>query len=186
MPLLRDLYWIETVVTNIMESLGAIVSRPFRDTTFEYWLLEREGQNKTFFFSLLLGSIVWFILLDCSIRRQSKLIALEPSPRMAEVDVDPTATQTVQPPAPSFHNEVVPTPPTSKNPFLKKLAPPGHRPTNAHLNISPFHLARNLGKPPVLNASNPFATPPQGRNSGVFDANRVPFRFGPSPEVGDE
>jgi hypothetical protein len=30
---------------------------------------------------------------------------------------------------------------------MQKLAPSGHRPTNAHLDISPFHFARDFADP---------------------------------------
>jgi hypothetical protein len=187
MPLHSDFYWIETAVNDVMGYMGAIISCRFRDTLFEYWLLEREGQNRTFFFVLLLGSLIWFTLLDCSIRRRSKLVALEAASRVVEADADLTAIETVQASAPSQNDDIAATPATGETPLMMKLAPPGHRPINAHLNMSPFHLARNLSKPPVLSASNPFLVHPQGRNSsGFFDPNVAPSRFGDSSEAREE
>jgi hypothetical protein len=88
--------------------------------------------------------------------------------------------------------------------FMKNLAPSGHRPTNAKLDISPFHLARRCASPtkssfgePLPNSdveghasTNPFvdkkSTPghkdspitlsPQGRNfSGLAKAAPVSY-----------
>jgi hypothetical protein len=187
MPLTLEYHWIEVVMHNAMERAGAILCRPIRDTPFEYWLLDREGQVDTFFFSLIIGSLILLSFLEYSVRRSSKLVALAALSGVAEADVDPVAIKTVQVPAPSQQDQGVPIASTGDTPFMTKLAQSGHRPTNAHLNISPSHLARNLGKPPVLSASNPLASHPQGRNfSGLFEPNSTPLRFGGSPDVGDK
>jgi hypothetical protein len=39
--------------------------------------------------------------------------------------------------------------------IMKNLAPPGHRPTNAKLDISPFHLARGLASPTKSSSDQP-------------------------------
>lgn len=190
MPRYREFYWIETVVHNALEQLVAIISRPIRSTPFEYWLLERDGQIGTFFFSLILGSFIWLICLDYAVRRSSRLVALAASAHGAEAQIDAVASEMVHTPASAQHDNAVPTPSTGDTPFMKKLAPPGHRPTNARLDISPFHLARNLGRPPIFSTSTSSSPPPppQGRDfdsSGLIKATAPPMDRDCSPGVGD-
>ena len=72
----RESIWIETVIADAFDKLGLIVSRLIRNTSFEYWLLDREGQIGTFFFTLVVGSLIWLIFLEYSLRESSRVAAL--------------------------------------------------------------------------------------------------------------
>lgn len=144
MPRHRESIWIETVIADAFDKLGLIASRLIHNTPFEYWLLNREGQIGTFFLTLIVGSLIWLIFLDYSLRKSSKAAAIEASAREAEAkvntedDIWPLYDRTFSPSS------------TGDTPIMKRLAPRGHEPTNAQVNISPFHLSRNLADPPTL------------------------------------
>lgn len=140
----RESIWIETVIADAFDKLGLIVSRLIRNTSFEYWLLDREGQIGTFFFTLVVGSLIWLIFLEYSLRESSRVAALEASAREAEAKVD-TEDDIWSP-----DDKTSSPSSTGDTPVMKKLAPRGHQPTNAQLNMSPFHLTRNLADPAPL------------------------------------
>jgi hypothetical protein len=145
MPRHRESIWIETVIAEAFEKLGTIAARRIRNTPFEYWLLDREGQIGIFFFTLIAGSLIWLMFLEYSLRNSSKLAALAASARRAEADAEVDTEEDIS------HDSATSSPSsTGDTPIMKKLAPQGHLPTNAQLNISPFHLSRNLADPPTL------------------------------------
>ncbi|KAH6013299.1 hypothetical protein HBI84_015250 [Parastagonospora nodorum] len=198
MPRHRESIWIETVIAEAFDKLGTIASRPIRNTPFEHWLLDREGQIGTFFFTPIAGSLVWLIFLEYSLRNSSKLAALAASARRAEADAEVDTDDHIA------HDDNTSSPSsTGDMPIMKKLAPPGHLPTNAQLNISPFQLSRNLADPPTLAyptlpkfnetpedydfcANDDEASPssqPQGRNFTRI-ATEAPTSFGSLRERG--
>jgi hypothetical protein len=134
----------------MLTQIDAFVIDSVHGTPFEYWLLEREGQATAAFLTVMLCSLFWLIVLEYSSRR-SKRMAPEPS---SAADVE-------------LHD-----PPADEMSIMKRLAPAGHRPTNAQLNTSPFHLARGFAKRKSIATSSLFASPVRDNNnpSGVAAA----------------
>jgi hypothetical protein len=184
LPHYREPLWIELIIDDMLRKIAAFVKSLVRGTRSEYWLLEREGQAAATFFTLMLCSLVWLIALEYSTHRSKRIAPMPPS----AADVEPADS------------------PAHETPIMKKLAPPGHRPTNAKLNISPFHLARGFAEAPFTSfqkANNrpdlvaagsadrefrtghdelPITLPLQGRNfetlqkQGLLDKNEPPMK----------
>jgi hypothetical protein len=150
----------ELIVDDMFKQLDAFVTDLVHGTPFEYWLLKRESQIVTFLLTLILCCLIWLIVLVYSSHRLSKRVAAKTySP--ANVDIDDQ--------------------PVNDAPIMKKLAPPGHRPTNAKLNMPPCHVARGFAEPTSLSPPDrpsPVANLPQNRTpSGEVAAGMVDREF---------
>ncbi|CAO2648249.1 Nn.00g075160.m01.CDS01 [Neocucurbitaria sp. VM-36] len=180
MPKNRKPLWLEVTFNNYLKSITEHLSQQVRDTPLEYWLLHPEGQVGTLFMTVILVAISWMIMLEYSSRAAHRVAS-------------PTATHAkhakVQDPKHIQKHSRPKTPPVDYDnfspgatPFMRRLAPPGHRPTNAHLVVSPYHIARPLGTPNRSNRvtnlgfQTPSSRPTRSRNfSGLAEAAPVSY-----------
>jgi hypothetical protein len=129
-----------------------------KDTPLSYWLLEPDGQDATVFLTVILCCLIWYIFLDLSYRR---------SPTRASSESDSPSTPMLVK-------------------IMKNLAPPGHRPTNAQLDISPFHIKKSFATSTDL--SNPYPTlpisdiPVDGHPSTLMAHDLAEKEFTPAPK----
>jgi hypothetical protein len=129
-----------------------------KDTPLSYWLLEPDGQDATVFLTVIFCCLIWYIFLDLSYRRY-------PARASSESD-SPSTPMPVK--------------------IMKNLAPPGHRPINAQLEISPFHIKKSFAISTDL--SNPYPTlpisdiPVDGHPSTLMAHDLAEKKFTPAPK----
>jgi hypothetical protein len=129
-----------------------------KDRPLSYWLLEPDGQEATVFLTVILCCLIWYIFLDLSYRRS-------PARALPESD-SPSTPMTVK--------------------IMKNLAPPGHRPTNAQLDISPFQIKKSFATSTDL--SNPYPMlaisdiPVDGHPSTLRAHDLAEKEFTPAPK----
>ena len=131
----------------------------FRNTPLAYWLLDPTGQIGTMYVTTILIVLVWLFYLHFS-TESLKATAAEIARAKVEArvnhvlhdeDLDPQ--RPLFSPIRLFSNGSSPLPssryvestPEEKTPIMRKLAPEGHRPTNAQLEVSPFRVAQPFG-----------------------------------------
>jgi hypothetical protein len=159
MALHRASTQLETFVTNTMNYITATMN----NTVFEYWLLDRQGQVKTAFFTFLIGIVSWLLLLEYSSRAAKKdagsevflrnpALEMEEVPSISSDDIDTDTDYTAIS-------------------IMSSLAPSGHRTTNANLNTS---VARPLNDRKFVTLSGAQVPLPRG------------LRRTPAPEVAAE
>ncbi|KNG51176.1 hypothetical protein DDE82_005889 [Stemphylium lycopersici] len=115
-------------------------------------------------------------------RTQAQVEMRAPAPFMGTVDEDSddeniTPWPDDLPSSPSEMSLILDSdvlkPPREETPIMRQLAPPGHRPTNAQLEGSPFRVAQRLGHRPGQPATPGFQTP-SGPNSSLSQAFPTP------------
>ncbi|KAI8943665.1 hypothetical protein NX059_001649 [Plenodomus lindquistii] len=126
MPVYRDPIWIEILFDNFLTWLTELFSALFRGTVFEWWLLDPQGQAYTHLFTIILAIAIWYFALDGTLWHTLRTLRVKPA------DVD-----TVDQAADNLDS-------MGKTPIMRKLAPPGHQPTNANLNLSPSRKRNRL------------------------------------------
>jgi hypothetical protein len=165
MPRHREPIFLETVIDNTLQRINVALTGPIRNTALEYWLLDPRGQAETIFMTLLFSTLAWFIILEHSARAKNRVKAT----KSAGLDAAPTLAEQSPAPETNVRQPInnAPRNPGSETPVMKKLAPAGHRPTNAHLGVSPFHvrnpLAARAGEVAKPGYQTPFATYALGR-----------------------
>jgi hypothetical protein len=147
MPVHREPLQIELIIDNFFNKLASRFYNTFQGTALEYWLLDRDGSVYTFF---ILVALIWIIAFAWNIRSTKRVApqkdifyratekVAKPTPRSPSSSRVPRFNTT-----PPFAKEESTTSSTSSSeqdyatattsPFMKKLAPLGHRPTNANL-----------------------------------------------------
>jgi hypothetical protein len=137
MPRHRSPTSLETAMDNTLQRINLAVTGPIRNTALEYWLLEPRGQAETIFLLLLFSTLAWFIMLEYAARAKKD-----------NADLDPPLTLAGQSPTPEGDGckpiDIARRNTGSETPVMKNLAPAGHRPTNAQLGVSPFHVRNPL------------------------------------------
>lgn len=112
-------------------------------TFLDYWLLDREGQVQTMFFTLVIGIVIWLAVLEYSTRATkkatlatkkpaaSKTIFREPAPEMIQVASASNRENPIYISSDEDEDEGDDT--DTGVEIMRELAPPGHQPTNANL-----------------------------------------------------
>ncbi|CAE7195791.1 hypothetical protein P3342_009961 [Pyrenophora teres f. teres] len=126
-PLHREATPLELYIGNTLNELAGFFYNVFHGTTFEYWLLDPKGQQNFIVITSALFLILWLVYIQYSIRSM-----LAPSNASRTSSFSP-----MKGPETLLYKPLLPT--------MRQLAPPGHRPTNANLNIPPFYVAQPLG-----------------------------------------
>ncbi|KAI4946619.1 hypothetical protein J4E91_007308 [Alternaria rosae] len=135
---------VERFVQDTMDSFKGFFAHLFHGTFLEYWLLDPNGQAYTLFLSMMLGVSMWLLILN---QNSKSVVSSKPKQNWRESE----ATDAMDIDGEEYHgNEHQPsTPgpsyfPREETPIMRKLAPPGHRPVNAHIEGSPFRTLRYL------------------------------------------
>ncbi|KAL7777227.1 hypothetical protein CFE70_007650 [Pyrenophora teres f. teres 0-1] len=118
-PLHREATPLELYIGNTLNELAGFFYNVFHGTTFEYWLLDPKGQQNFIVITSALFLILWLVYIQYSIRSM-----LAPSNASRTSSFSP-----MKGPETLLYKPLLPT--------MRQLAPPGHRPTNANLNIPP-------------------------------------------------
>jgi len=136
---------LERFVQDAIDSSKGFFAHLFRGSCLEYWVLDPNGQAYTLFLATLLGASIWLFILN----QNSEATAASKSEQnwseseAAEaMDIDGEGYQGDE------HEPSTPRASTysgDKTPIMRKLAPPHHRPVNAHLDGSPFRVKQPLG-----------------------------------------
>lgn len=170
---------LELYIDDMLTSLNNLLSNLSRDTPFEYWLLNPTGQINTVLMTAALGILIWLLYIEYSIRNLM-LTAASNAPAVFPEEEDifdddgsiverpssPPCASSSPPPERhiTFKRSETPSP-EPLLPTMRQLAPPGHRPTNAQLNITPFRVAQPLG-PRTGRVTNPGYQTPFKHKSG--------------------
>jgi len=169
---------LERFVQDTIDSSKGFFAYLFRGSCLEYWMLDPNGQAYTLFLMTLLGVSTWLLILNQNSRTAvaSKPEQNWPESEVAEemdIDGDEYHGDEHQPsnPRPLSY-------PREEPPIMRRLAPPSHRPVNAHIEGSPFRVKQPLGPRvgqsvsdhPVPSPLNPrvskaFSTRPLQRNN---------------------
>jgi hypothetical protein len=146
-------------VEDTAKQVSAYISGCIRCTPLEYWLLKRQGQACTFFITMMLCALVWLAVIhftsDHSPRHAESAPVQETKEELEPKDINREDRTPI-----SAKEEGESTTGTGNTAFIRMLAPPDHRPTNAQLNIPPFSTAQGLFKrtsDPVPDPIPPFA-----------------------------
>jgi len=176
MPRHRSPTSLETAIDNTLQRINVALTGPIRNTALEYWLLDPRGQAETIFVLLLCSTLAWFIMLEHFARAKNR----GKDARTAGLDAAPTLAG--QSPTPEGDGckpiDIARRNTGRETPVMKNLAPAGHRPTNAQLGVSPFHvrnpLAARAGEVAKPGHRSPFAGYGLGRGGagGVGDGAR--------------
>ncbi|KAI2485041.1 hypothetical protein Ptr902_03981 [Pyrenophora tritici-repentis] len=124
---------LEVYVGTTLNELADRFYDVFHGTLFEYWFLDPKGQHNLIVIASMLFIVLWFVCIQYSIRSTlaSSNVSRPSSPRAPfSPPMERPETHPYQP--------LLPT--------MRQLAPPGHRPTNAQLNVPPFHVAPPMGR----------------------------------------
>ena len=129
----RDPNKLEAFVNNTLTHMANV----FRDTVLEYWLLDHQGQVKTFFAVFVVGIAGWLAVLEYESRAVKKAASKEAVRFTQDSDpkwpvlpsLPPSPQSSISSDESESHRQD-----HNVNSFMSKLAPPGHRPTNATLN----------------------------------------------------
>jgi hypothetical protein len=140
-----DLLQIWRSVEDTAKQVSAYISGCIRCTSFEYWLLKRQGQASTFFITMMLCALIWLVVNHFTSHRSPR--RAEPAPFVQEnkEELDPKDINEDRTPI-SAEEEGKSTTGAGDTAFIRMLAPPDHRPTNAQLNIPPFRTAQGSFK----------------------------------------
>jgi hypothetical protein len=145
-------------VENTAKQVSAYISGCIRCTPLEYWFLKRQGQACTFFITMMLCALVWLAVIhftsDHSPRRAELAPVQETKEELDPKDINEDRTLI------SVKEEGESTTVAGNTAFIRMLAPPDHRPTNAQLNILPYRTAQGLFQRthgPVPDPIPPFA-----------------------------
>lgn len=135
---------VERFVQDTMDSFKGFFAHLFHGTFLEWWLLDPNGQAYTLFLSMILGVSTWLLILN---QNPKSVVASKPKQNWRESE----ATEAMYIDSEEYHgNEHQPsTPglsyfPGEETPIMRKLAPPGYRPVNAHIESSPFRVKQPL------------------------------------------
>ncbi|KAI4643438.1 uncharacterized protein J4E78_009907 [Alternaria triticimaculans] len=136
---------LERFVQDTIDSFKGSFAFLFRGSCLEYWMLDPNGQAYTLFLVTLLGVSTWLLILN----RNSKTGVASKSEQnwsesemAGEMDIDGEEYHSDE------HRPFTPRPssyPREETPIMRKLAPPHHRPVNAHIEGSPFRVKQSLG-----------------------------------------
>jgi len=166
----------ERFVQDIIDSSKDFFAYLFRGSCLEYWLLDPNGQAYTLFLMMLLGVSTWLLILN---HNSKTFVALKPeqdwpeSQVAEEMDIDGEEYQGDE------HQPSTPRPssyPREVTPIMRKLAPPGHHPVNAHIEGSPFRVKQPLG-PRIgqfVSSDHPAPSPLNPRVSKAFSTRHLP------------
>ncbi|KAI4958730.1 hypothetical protein J4E86_004335 [Alternaria arbusti] len=136
---------LERFVQDTIDSSKGFFAYLFRGSCLEYWMLDPNGQTYTLFLMTLLGVSTWLLVLN---HNSKTVVASEteqdwPESEVAvEMDIDGGECQGDE------HQPSTPRPlsfPREDTPIMRKLAPPGYHPVNAHIEGSPFRVKQPLG-----------------------------------------
>ena len=136
---------LERFVQDIIDSSKGFFAYLFRGGCLEYWMLDPNGQAYTLFLMTLLGVSTWLLILNHS---SKTFVASEPeqdwpeSEVAGEMDIDGEEYHSDE------HRPFTPRPssyPREETPIMRKLAPPGYHPINAHIEGSHFRVKQPLG-----------------------------------------
>jgi len=170
LPVRREATALELYIFSTINWLVGLFDGVFRDTPFEYWLLDPRGQLNTMLMTAALGILTWLLYAQYSIRHLKISSALLPIPVQDNISSsgntipDPTNAprQSSSPPEHHVFRRSESPSPEPILPTMRQLAPPGHRPTNAQLNLSPFRVVQPLGartgRPTTPGYQTPFSS----------------------------
>ena len=170
---------LERFVQDTIDSSKGFFAYLFHGSCLEYWMLDPNGQAYNLFLMTLLGVSTWLLILNHS---SKTILASKPDQNWPEsgvaeeMDIDGEEYHGHE------HQPSTPRPssyPREETPIMRKLAPPGHQPVNAHIEGSPFRVKQPLGPRvgqfvwsdhPVPSSLNPrvskaFSTRPLQRNN---------------------
>ncbi|KAI4706173.1 hypothetical protein J4E89_009227 [Alternaria sp. Ai002NY15] len=136
---------LERFVQDTIDSSKSFFAYLFRGSCLEYWMLDPNGQAYTLFLMTLLGVATWLLILN---HNSKTIVASKPeqdwpeSEVAGEMDIDGEEYHgnEHQPPTPRPSSY-----PRKDTPIMRKLAPPGYHPVNAHIEGSPFRVKQPLG-----------------------------------------
>ncbi|KAF1918250.1 hypothetical protein BDU57DRAFT_494945 [Ampelomyces quisqualis] len=126
--------FLELFIDNALKTMSNVVSDRIRNTRLEYWLLDPEGQVFTFFFTIMLAALIWLVVLENASSHHIEAAAA----RTASNEYDGALEELSD---------------ADFSSMISRLAPPGHRPVNAHLDVSPYRVVNHFA------ALTSFSTP---------------------------
>ncbi|KAF1844908.1 uncharacterized protein K460DRAFT_405186 [Cucurbitaria berberidis CBS 394.84] len=147
MPRYRQPVWLDVIINNFLNSVTGYLTRLLRDTPLEYWLLDSQGQFGTLFVSVILVALIWLISLEYSAQAENPVASSVSTEATHDNVHGPGEIQEQPAPVTLPSDDIARTPSPVRASIMRSFARPDHRPTNAHLEISPFRTARPLGDP---------------------------------------
>ncbi|KAI4694223.1 uncharacterized protein J4E84_002805 [Alternaria hordeiaustralica] len=136
---------LERFVQDTIDSSKGFFAYLFRGSCLEYWMLDPNGQAYTLFMMTLLGVSTWLLTPN---QNSKTVVASKPeqdwplSEVAEEMDIDGEGypSDEHQPFTPRHLSF-----PREDTSIMRKLAPPGYHPVNAHIEGSPFRVRQPLG-----------------------------------------
>jgi hypothetical protein len=178
LPVYREPSAPELFIHNKASWFNEHFSQAFHKTALEYWLLHPHGQTYTLSMTTIIGALIWLLSLRTSVDKSVQAEDLDGAE--GEVIVRDHEENTHGSTPLDSDNQ---TSSLKDTPTMRKLAPPGHRPTNAQLGGPSARVTQPLSHFTEPGHQTPFAYPklPMQHTASNAVQSKIPKRpYSPS------